>query len=52
IPMIDIIHQQINNPKKTFFEDWHTHEDDLRNIDRPTLKAVGQVLLQTLYQEE
>jgi glutaminyl-peptide cyclotransferase len=52
IPMIDIIHQQINNPNKTFFEDWHTHEDDLRNIDRPTLKAVGEVLLQALYQEK
>ena len=51
IPMIDIIHLQLNNPQKTFFEDWHTHEDDLRNIDRNTLKAVGQVLIQVLYQE-
>lgn len=52
IPMLDIIHTQLNNPSKTFFEDWHTHEDDMRNIDRQTLKAVGQVLIQTLYQEE
>lgn len=51
IPMIDIIHLQINNAEKTFFKDWHTHQDDLRNIDRQTLKAVGQVLLQALYQE-
>jgi len=51
IPMIDIIHLQMNNPKKTFFEDWHTHEDDMRNIDPNTLKAVGQTLMQALYQE-
>lgn len=51
IPMVDIIHLQLNNPQKTFFEDWHTHEDDMRNIDPATLKAVGQVLLQALYQE-
>jgi len=51
IPMIDIIHLETNNPQKTFFEHWHTHQDDLRNIDRQTLKAVGQVLLQALYQE-
>ena len=52
IPMIDIIHTQVKGSSKTFFEDWHTHEDDMRNIDRQTLKAVGQVLIQTLYQEE
>jgi glutaminyl-peptide cyclotransferase len=51
IPMVDIIHLQLNNPTKTFFEDWHTHEDDMRNIDRNTLKAVGQVLTQMIYQE-
>ncbi|MFN4147150.1 MAG: M28 family peptidase [Runella sp.] len=51
IPMIDIIHLELNNPQRTFFEDWHTHEDDMRNIDRSTLKAVGQTLLQVLYQE-
>jgi hypothetical protein len=49
--MVDIIHLQLNNPTKTFFEDWHTHEDDMRNIDRNTLKAVGQVLTQMIYQE-
>lgn len=51
IPMVDIIHLQLNNPQKTFFDDWHTHEDDMRNIDPNTLKAVGQVLVQVLYQE-
>lgn len=52
IPMVDIIHLQMNNPTKTFFDDWHTHEDDMRNIDPNTLKAVGQTLLQMLYQEQ
>ena len=52
IPMVDIVHLQINNANKTFFEDWHTHEDDMRNIDPATLKAVGQVLVQVLYQEK
>lgn len=52
IPMVDIVHLQLNNPQKTFFDDWHTHEDDMRNIDPNTLKAVGQTLLQALYQEQ
>ncbi len=52
IPMLDIIHTQVNNPSKTFFDHWHTHQDDMRNIDHQTLKAVGQVLVQALYQEQ
>ncbi|GAA4411356.1 M28 family peptidase [Nibrella viscosa] len=51
IPMIDIIHLNTGGDR-TFFEDWHTVEDDMRNIDRSTLKAVGQTLLQVLYNEE
>ncbi|HEV7351173.1 MAG TPA: M28 family peptidase [Telluribacter sp.] len=50
-PMIDIIDLRINNLSRTFFEDWHTTEDDMDNIDRSTLKAVGQTLLQVIYQE-
>ena len=52
IPMIDIVHLEVKKADKTFFEDWHTHEDDMRNIDPATLKAVGQVLVQVLYQEQ
>lgn len=49
IPMIDIIH---TNPQTGgFFGAWHTNEDTMENIDRGTLKAVGQTLLQTLYNE-
>ena len=50
IPMIDIIHMNINTG--SFFEDWHTAEDDMSNIDRATLKAVGQTLTQVLYNEQ
>lgn len=49
IPMIDIIHTNIGSGG--FFPAWHTAEDDMSNIDRNTLKAVGQTLLQVVYNE-
>ncbi len=49
IPMIDII--QMNPASGAFFPAHHTLRDDMRYIDRRTLKAVGQTLLQTLYNE-
>jgi glutaminyl-peptide cyclotransferase len=51
IPMIDIIHTQPNNLNHTFFHAWHTTQDTMENIDPHTLKAVGQTLIQVLYQE-
>lgn len=33
-----------------FFEHWHTHEDDLEQIDRGTLQAVGETVLAIIYQ--
>jgi glutaminyl-peptide cyclotransferase len=51
IPMIDIIHTQLNNQNHTFFNAWHTTQDTMENIDPNTLKAVGQTLIQVLYQE-
>lgn len=51
IPMIDIIHTRPNNMNKTFFDQWHTAHDTMENIDPKTLKAVGQTLVQVLYQE-
>ncbi|GAB3732194.1 M28 family peptidase [Spirosoma lituiforme] len=50
IPMIDIIHTTIGTGG--FFPAWHTAEDNMSNIDRGTLKAVGQTLLQVLYNEQ
>ncbi|MEO6283246.1 MAG: M28 family peptidase [Dyadobacter sp.] len=51
IPMIDIIHTRPNNISHTFFDQWHTSHDTMENIDPKTLKAVGQTLVQVLYQE-
>ncbi|WP_082217526.1 M28 family peptidase [Dyadobacter psychrophilus] len=51
IPMIDIIHTKPNNMSKTFFDQWHTTDDTMEHIDPKTLKAVGQTLIQVVYQE-
>lgn len=49
IPMINII----NHPTTSFFgEYWHTQHDDMSNIDKETLKAVGQTLLSVLHYEQ
>lgn len=50
-PMINIIHLRVNSLDRTFFDDWHTTRDTMDNIDRTTLKAVGQTLVQVIYQE-
>ncbi len=49
IPTVDIIH--LSPLTSSFFPDWHTAGDDMHNIDRNTLKAVGQTLMQTVYNE-
>jgi len=50
IPTIDIIH--LDRTSKTgFYHTWHTTEDNLSNIDKNTLKAVGQTLLTVIYEE-
>jgi glutaminyl-peptide cyclotransferase len=51
IPMIDIIHYDPS--RGGYFADyWHTHKDDISAIDKKTLKAVGETLIQTLYKEQ
>ncbi len=49
IPIIDIIH--LNKETGTFAPTWHTHADKLDAISKPTLKAVGQTLINILYKE-
>ena len=49
IPMIDIIHYNPVNGR--FWENWHTHEDDLSAIDKNTLNAVGTTVLHVIYKE-
>lgn len=51
IQMIDIIDLRASNGGFEFGNFHHTHADNLANIDKSTLKAVGQTLLQVLYRE-
>ena len=50
IPTIDIIEYD-QNTISGFNKHWHTHSDDMNNIDKSTLKAVGQTLLEVIYNE-
>ena len=47
IPTIDIIHFTENG----FGEYWHTVNDNMSNVDKATLHAVGQTLLNVIYRE-
>jgi hypothetical protein len=50
IPCIDIIHR---NPQTGgFAHSWHTHNDNIQNISKNTLKAVTEVVIQTIYREK
>jgi len=48
IPAINIIHYDPAT-KYHFPSVWHTHNDNIHNIDPKTLKAVGQTLLEVVY---
>jgi hypothetical protein len=50
IPTIDVINLSANTATG-FAPHWHTHNDNMEIIDKATLKAVGQTLLQVLYEE-
>lgn len=50
IPTIDIINTSANS-QTGFQPHWHTHKDDMSIIDKSTLKAVGQTLLQVVYEK-
>lgn len=52
IPMIDIINLPIDSENKGFGSHWHTQNDDMDVINKRTLKAVGQVLLELLIKED
>ena len=51
IPSIDIINLQPGS-KNGFAPHWHTHSDNIDNIDPNTLKAVGQTLIGIIFQKE
>jgi len=51
IPMIDII--EFDTRGQNYFGSyWHTHNDNMSVIDKNTLKAVGQTLLEVVYREK
>ena len=52
IPCIDIINHYPDCEQSSFGPTWHTVNDDMQHIDRNTLKAVGQTLVQLIYSEE
>lgn len=47
IPCVDIIHYDIRNATG-FPWWWHTRQDDMSNISKPTLQAVGEVVMSQL----
>lgn len=50
IPMINIIHHYTDNRGGAQFADyWHTQQDDLDIIDPDVMQAVGDVLLELIY---
>ena len=47
IPCVDIIHYDIRNATG-FASWWHTRQDDMQNISKSTLQAVGEVVMSQL----
>ena len=50
IPTIDIIEYDPSTNSK-FNKHWHKHSDDMNNINKQTLKAVGQTVIEVIYSE-
>ena len=50
IPCIDIIARDAND--NTFCKTWHTKNDNVSNINKQTLKAVGQTVMEVIYTEQ
>lgn len=51
IPCIDIIPYYPACEQSSFGPTWHTVNDDMAHIDRGTLQAVGQTVIQVLFSE-
>lgn len=49
IPMVDIVQ---NQPGVSFFEHWHTMNDNMDVIDKQALKQVAHVVLTVVYSEK
>ena len=51
IPCIDIIAYYPDCQQSSFGPTWHTLNDDMEHLDRASLQAVGQTLVQVLFSE-
>lgn len=51
IPTIDIIPYYPDCKESSFGHTWHTMADNMENIDKNTLRAVGQTVVQVLFSE-
>ena len=51
IPCIDVIPYYPACEQSTFGPTWHTLQDDMAHLDRTTLQAVGQTLIQVIFSE-
>ena len=52
IPCIDVIPYYPDCAQSSFGPTWHTIADNMDNIDKTTLKAVGQTMVQVLFTEK
>jgi len=52
IPCIDIISYYPDCQQSSFGPTWHTVNDTMDNIDKSTLQAVGQTVIQVLFSEK
>lgn len=50
-PSVNIIHTS-EDSRHGFGDFWHTHNDDMSVINKSTLKAVGQTVMEVIYLEE
>lgn len=51
IPTVDII-ETLNEQTTSFPPTWHTHDDNMDNIDRSSLADVGNTVLNVIYKEK
>ena len=52
IPTINIIHLDPESDNGSFFQHWHTLNDNLEHIDKYTLQVVGNVMMNVVYLEK
>ena len=52
IPCIDIIPYYPTCEQSSFGPTWHTLNDDMAHLDKNTLQAVGQTVIQVLFSEK